>query len=397
MERLPYLFALSVLFLLLVAANGFFKKYINTYKGRMGERLLRRLRYQLVDIVLRYPLARFRRTKPAEVASLIKDEVEPMGQFIGDAFTLPLFAGGQALTGLVFIFVQNVSLGFVTMVVVAVQAWLVPRMRRSLIALGRRRNVEARQFAGRVGEVVEAIQSVHVNDTSSRERAEISSALGRLFFIRFEIYERKFNIKYVNNLLIQFLAFLFYAAGGYLAIRGTLDIGQLVAVIAAYKDLPDPIRTLIDYDQARLQVDSQFTQVIEQFESDELLDEKSQDPEGEAAPLKKGYEIVNLQVVDETGSKLIERATANIGLGQQVAVIGAVNSGATQLDRNRRRAGEALLRPHRTRRQEHRRPAGICARAATGISRQRHVFPAADDLRRADLCVEEPAYCQRST
>lgn len=341
LERVPYLFALSLLFLALVAANGFFKKYINTYKGRMGERLLRRLRFQLMDLVLRYPLSRFRRTKPAEVASLIKDEVEPLGEFIGDAFTLPLFAGGQALTGLTFIFVQNVYLGFVTLFVVAVQAWLVPRMRRALIALGRQRNIQARQLAGRVGEIVESIQHVHVNDTSNRERAEMSNALGRLFFIRFEIYERKFNIKYINNLLIQFLAFLFYAAGGYLAIRGSLDIGQLVAVIAAYKDLPDPIRTLIDYDQKRLQVDAQYTQVIEQFESDEIQDVASQDHNGEAHPLKKGYEIVNLQIVDETGSKLIEKATATIGLGEQVAVIGAVNSGATQLAE----ATAGLLKP----------------------------------------------------
>ena len=62
MDRITYLFALAVSFLVLVAVNGGFKRYINTYKGRMGERMLRRLRYQLFDRVLRYPLPRFRRT-----------------------------------------------------------------------------------------------------------------------------------------------------------------------------------------------------------------------------------------------------------------------------------------------------------------------------------------------
>ena len=38
-----------LMFLLLVAANGGFKRYINTFKGRMGERLLRRLRFELFD------------------------------------------------------------------------------------------------------------------------------------------------------------------------------------------------------------------------------------------------------------------------------------------------------------------------------------------------------------
>src|SRR5690606_7626620 len=45
LDRVSYLFALAGTFLLLVAANGGFKRYINTYKGRMGERLLRRLRF----------------------------------------------------------------------------------------------------------------------------------------------------------------------------------------------------------------------------------------------------------------------------------------------------------------------------------------------------------------
>lgn len=330
MDRITYLFALAVSFLLLVAINGGFKRYINTYKGRMGERMLRRLRYELFDRVLRYPLPRFRRTKASEIASMIKDEVEPMGNFIGDAYTQPLFLGGQAITGLTFIFLQNVPLGFVTLVIVVFQAWLIPRLRRRLIVLGKQQQLEARHFAGRLGEIVESIQEVHTNDTTNYERSNIAGILNRLYFIRFEIFQRKFYIKYLNNLLIQFLAFLFYAAGGYLAIRGSLDIGQLVAVIAAYKDLPDPIRGLIDYDQQRLTVDVRYKQIVEQFTADDLQDPEQQKIAKEpVGPLSKGFDIVNLQVIDETGSKLIEKATTKIDIGEQVCVIGAVNSGAT--------------------------------------------------------------------
>jgi putative ABC transport system ATP-binding protein len=330
LDRISYLFALSLAFLTLVGANGLFKLYINTYKGRMGERLMRRLRYELFDRVLRYPLSRFRRTKPSEISSMIKDEVEPMGEFIGDAYTLPLFLGGQALTGLAFIMLQNLYLGLVTLVVVLFQAWLVPRLRRRLIVLGKLRQIEARKLAGRIGEVVEGIKDAHANDTTNYERSIITGTLGRLFFIRFELFQRKFSVKFINNMLIQFLAFIFYAAGGYLAIRGTLDIGQLVAVIAAYKDLPDPIRGLIDYDQRRLTVEVRYNQIIEQFAADEIQDAKTQEPPTETVPpLRQGFDIYNLQLIDETGSKLIERATAKIDVGETVAVIGSVNSGAT--------------------------------------------------------------------
>ena len=56
-----FLLALSLVFLLLVIINGLFKFVINTSKGRMGERMLRRLRYELSDRVLRFPIPHLRK------------------------------------------------------------------------------------------------------------------------------------------------------------------------------------------------------------------------------------------------------------------------------------------------------------------------------------------------
>src|SRR4029077_14738992 len=102
------------------------------------------------------------------------------------------------------------------------------------------------------------------------ERAEISGRLGRIFRIRFELYQRKFLIKFLNNFLSQLAPFMFYLMGGYLVIQGSLDIGTLVAVIAAYKDLPSPIKELIDWDQQRLDVEIKYEQVVEQFTAEEV-------------------------------------------------------------------------------------------------------------------------------
>jgi hypothetical protein len=118
LHRIPYLFALSILFLSLIVLNGWLKFQINTMKGWMGERMLRRLRFQLYDLILRFPVTRFRRVKAAEMATMIKDEVEPLGGFIGEAIITPLFLGGQALTAMVFILYQQWVLGLVALAVV---------------------------------------------------------------------------------------------------------------------------------------------------------------------------------------------------------------------------------------------------------------------------------------
>src|SRR5262249_56312875 len=88
-DQLDYLVIMSFVFLAAVVVNGQFKKSINTQKGRMGERMLRRLRYELYDRILRFPPPHFRNVNHAQLATMIKDEVEPLGGFIGDPYVQP--------------------------------------------------------------------------------------------------------------------------------------------------------------------------------------------------------------------------------------------------------------------------------------------------------------------
>ena len=323
---------LCTVFLLLVIVNGAFKFYINTYKGRLGERMLRRIRFELVDQVLRFPPVQFKRVKPAEIASMVKDEVEPLGGFIGDAFVQPALLGGQALTAMVFIMIQNTWLGLISTGIVAIQIIVIPKMRRRLLRLGRERQLTARELAGRIGEISEGIATIHAHDTSNYERAEISARLGRIFKIRYDLYQWKFLVKFLNNFLAQVTPFLFYAIGGYMVIVGRLDIGQLVAVIAAYKDLPAPLKDLIDWDQIRQDVNIKYMQVYEQFTVDGMMAPHLQAPDAQrSGPLNAPLAAVNLSVTDDSGAKLLERTSMALKPGETVAIVGSAGSGGEAL------------------------------------------------------------------
>lgn len=327
--RMQTLVALSLTFLGLVIINGLFKYYINTYKGQLGERLLRRIRYELVDRILRFRPVFFRRVKGAEMSSMVKDEVEPLGGFTGDAFVLPAMLTGQALTALTFIFVQNVWLGMIALFMATVQILVIPPLRRRLIELGRERQLSARQLAGRVNEVVEGINAIHANDTSNYERADFSARLGHIFRIRYEIYQRKFMVKFLNNFLAQLTPFLFYLIGGYFAIEGRLDVGQLVAVINAYKELPGPLKDLIDWELTRQDVQVKYEQVVEQFSNKELLDPELHvlDP-AQVPPITQPLVVTNLTVADDSGARTLDHVSMKVERGETVAVVGDSNSGA---------------------------------------------------------------------
>jgi putative ABC transport system ATP-binding protein len=332
MHQVPYLIALTLSFLLLIVVSGFLKFQINTMKGWMGERMLRRLRYGLFDRILRFPLARFRRVKSAELAGMVKDEVEPLGGFIGESIITPLFLGGEALTALFFIMYQHVYLGMIALGVVLVQAFVIPKLRSQLLVLAKERPLTARQLAGRIAESADGAVEIHANDTSNYERAEISSRLGRIFRIRFEFYQRKFMIKFINNFLSQLAPFLFYLVGGYLVITGKLDIGTLVAVIAAYKDLPAPVKELIDWDQQRMDVQIKYNQVMEQFVVEDLAPAEVQATlPSPQLPESGSVRVANLTLAGEAGTKIVDNVTFEFGLDQHVAVLGAQASGGSEL------------------------------------------------------------------
>ncbi len=330
--RISTLIYLCVLFLFFVLVNGYFKLYISTFKGRLGERMLRRMRFQLIDTLLRFPLPQFRRLRSSEIATMVKDEVEPLGGFIGDAFVQPAYLVSQAVTAMAFILMQSITLGLVAGAIVAVQIVLIPRLRRRLLVLGRQRQLTARQLAGRVGEIVEGITGIRVNDTSNWERAEIVGRLAKIFFIRFDIYQWKFLVKFINNLLAQITPFVFYLAGGYLAITGRLDIGQLVAVIAAYKELPSPLKDLIDWDQQRLDVQVKYTQVVEAFTIGKVLDPELQKLDSNAPPrIAREIAASNASIRDDSGATLLEATTVSLTPGETVAAVGPVGAGGEYL------------------------------------------------------------------
>ncbi|MFM9975514.1 MAG: ABC transporter transmembrane domain-containing protein, partial [Beijerinckiaceae bacterium] len=323
LNQLNLLWALSGIFLVLVIINGAFKYTINVMKGILGERLLRRLRYVLLELYLRLRPEDIRAVKPAEAASIVKDEVDPVGGFAGDAFILPAFLGMQALTAVIFIVVQSFLLGFVALSVVLIQAIIIPRLRKRQLELTLQRQVESRKLAGRVGELVETAPVIHIHETGPYVRAEAGSRLGTLFDIRVELFKRKFAVKYLNNLLAQITPFFFYAIGGYLALEGSLNIGQLFAAIAAYKDLPPPIKELIDWDQTRADVTIKYQQIISQFPENLLHEEDAAATRLQLPDTGDSLQISSLKAIDNRGVTLLEPMTITLPRPSHIALLGA--------------------------------------------------------------------------
>ncbi|MCK5503047.1 MAG: ABC transporter ATP-binding protein, partial [Tritonibacter mobilis] len=127
-----YLLVLCFAFLGAVLASGMMKMRLNTLKGILSERLLRRLRFQMIARMMRFPSSHFRTTSQGEMVSLITSESEPMGGLMGDAVAQPVFQAGQMLTIVSFLFIQSVWFGLASVALIPLQAWLIPMLQRQI-------------------------------------------------------------------------------------------------------------------------------------------------------------------------------------------------------------------------------------------------------------------------
>lgn len=318
--QIEYLMLLCAGLLILLIINAFFSMMINTYKGVSSERLIRRLRYQLYENILRFPPQHFQRVTPPEISSMITAEVEPMGNFISDSFSMPLVQGGTMLTILFFMVVEDPILGLVAISMVPIQAWLIPKLQTKVNMLGRERIIKARHLAGWVGESVLGVGDIHTNDASNYMQATLSQKLGVIFSIRYQLYQKKFFMKALNVFLSELTPLFFYSIGGILTIRGDLSLGALVAVLAAYSRFTTPWKELLKYYQTLNDVKIKYEQLIENFQPSAMLDPaRLQRPET-ITRLKEALNLHKVNFINE-GAKLLEDVSVRIEPGDNIAIV----------------------------------------------------------------------------
>lgn len=323
LDQVTYLFALCGVFLALVLVSGALKYALNVYAGIVAERTLRRLRYQLYGHVLRFPLPHLRRVSQGELVQMINAETEALGGFVGDALAVPAFQGGTLLVILFFIFMQDWVLGLAAIALYPLQMWLIPKLQRRVNELGKRRVRQVRRNAERISETVAGVRDVRANDASAYELARFSAQLGQVFWIRFDIYKKKFLIKFINNFIAQLGPFFFFTIGGYLVIKGQVTLGALVAVVAAHKDLASPWRELLTYYQTMFDVKIKYEQTVSQFMPAGLreADRMAADPP-EGVELDGPLRVQNLTLADEAGDLVLEGLSFEVDRPTRLAIVG---------------------------------------------------------------------------
>ena len=321
LSQVEYLLLLCCGFFAAVLVGGLMKMHINTRKGVLSERMLRRLRYQLISRMMRFPKPYFRTTSQGELVSMITSEAEPMGGLMGDAVAQPVFQFGQMMTIVFFLFMQNFWFGVASVALIPLQAWLIPMLQRQINLMNKERIVQVRRLSTEIGESAAGITDLRANGGWRYRQALFTERLGKLFEIRFRIYQKKYFMKFLNNMIGHLTPFMYYSAGGYLAIQGEITVGALVAALSAYKDLSSPWKELLTYYNQVQDMSLRWEVVTERFAPRNMIPEELFEGEPSSIPHLYGkIELRDVTVRDQDGNVVLEDISLEIPPRARVAI-----------------------------------------------------------------------------
>lgn len=325
----------SAWFLGAVLVSGALKYVKQNMEGMIQETMLRNLRSDLYDRILRFPLAHVRNTPAGQLISMMIGEVEDLGQFFGEALSVPTFHGLMLLGSVGYMVYLNPLMALLALGLFPLQIWLIPKLQRRVSRLARDRVKAVRGVSDRIQESVGAIQEIYANDTVAFEASGFRSQLQKIFQIRIRIYNLKYLIKWINNFLEKVGYSFLLIIGGWLAITrpGSLDVASLVVFLDAYNQLNEPWRELINYFQQRENARVKYEQVIANFDPPGLRPEfpLEERVEGPVPELAGAYEMRAATVVVDGRTPILDRMQLSTPPQQRIAIVGSAGSGKSTL------------------------------------------------------------------
>lgn len=329
LRKIDLLLIYCGVYLAAVIAQGALKFLINYIQTLIAQRALAGMRKDLYHHILTLPLSFFRKTQPGLVVSALTTELPLAGNFVGMAISVPVTNILTLLAFAGYLLWLNSLLAAVSLSIYPVVVILLPMLQKRVNRQNKQRVDTSRQMAGKIAEAVSGIHEIHGNGAYRIENNKFDFLVDKLMQIRivWTLYSQ--TIKVLNNFFTNLSPFLIFLLGGYLAMKGQLELGALVAFLSAQEKLYTPWKELVEMYQVQQDASVQYTRTMEYFdlEPDHLIEP----PDREPYVFRGDLDVQNLSFVTESGIHLLDDISFSLGRGQNLALVGFSGSGKSTL------------------------------------------------------------------
>ena len=316
-------------YLAAVVAASSLKYAINVIQTLIAQRTTARMRESLYRHILSLPLSFFRNTQPGFVVNALVSELTLPGNFAGMAVAAPVTNILTLLAFAGYLFWLNPLLAGVSFSIYPIIVLLVPVLQKRANRANKKRVDVGRKLSSRIAESISGIHEIHGNGAYRIEQSKFDTLVNRLLRLRIVWSLYRFGVKSANNLFVSLGPFIVFILGGYLTIKGQLELGALVAFLSAQEKLYDPWKELIEFYQVYQDGSVTYDRTMEYFdlEPDYELVPKDRPP----MELEPSLSVKDLAFVTDSGIRLLDGINLSLQPGEHLAVVGFSGSGKSTL------------------------------------------------------------------
>ena len=313
------LYLISVLF-------SFLQGWIMT---EITQKVCYKLRKEISEKINRMPMKYFESRTYGEVLSRITNDVDTLGQGLNQSITTIITSFATMIGVLVMMLSISFWMTLIALVILPISAFLV-----SLVVKKSQKFFKTQQeYLGRINGQIEETYGGHLVVKSFNKEEDMIKQFNETNDI---LYKSAWKSQFFSGMMhpvMMFVGNLGYAsvalAGGFMAINGTITIGDIQAFIQYVKNFTQPI--------------TQIAQVISQVQSMAAASERvfeflSEEEEEQIAanPVKVdnisgAVEFKNVQFGYKKDQIIMHDFTAKVKPGQKIAIVGPTGAGKTTM------------------------------------------------------------------
>ncbi len=329
LRNINLLFMYCGIYLVAVIFFSALKYLTNVLQTLITQRSTARMRKALYHHILTLPLSFFRNTQPGSVVNSLVSELAMPGNFVGMAVVSPVTNVLTLLAFAGYLFWLNPLLAGVSLSIYPIVVFLVPVLQKGVNRANKKRVYAARNLSSRIAESISGIHEIHGNGAYRIENKKYDRLVDRLLKIRIVWSLYRFAVKTSNNFFVSLGPFIVFILGGYLTIKGQLELGALVAFLSAQQKLYDPWKELIEFYQVYQDGSVTYQRTMEFFdvEPDHVLEPRDRAP----YDLQASVDVKDLSFVTASGIRLLDGINLSLDPGEHLALVGFSGSGKSTL------------------------------------------------------------------
>jgi len=239
-KNISLLATLGLAYLALICLQGGVKYVLNMLKGAATEIVARDVREKIVGTTRQSVGTEGAALDPGTVVAMLAAETEDISGFGGEAFGLPLLAGGTIVYVAAYLLWVEPAIAMLAVAIYFPQAIIVPATQKTINRLARLRIQTVRNL----GHL--AVRSKAPTPTPGSGAAG-RVLINRIYQLRIRIYLRKYFLAALGNFLDSFGSIIVLMVGGYLVIHGKTQVGTLVVFMSGLNKIADPWDQLINF------------------------------------------------------------------------------------------------------------------------------------------------------